>query len=163
MEKKSQSLSLPLPENVPAKGEARRARYNRAVREARLVAILLSFVKFNVNRDVDYDGRISSLTLRYSGDVTHLHLDEVAGTLLIRVEWVVQIKVKRRVFAKCNAAYDVIYDGLGSEAKEISDEFASSVARPASYAYFRSLFSSLDWGAELRLPPLPVFKVQPRV
>lgn len=163
MEPKGTNISASLTASEQEDGEARRRRYNKAVRQARLVAILLTSVKFSANRGVDWDGDFSSFNMNYNGEVSRLHFDAEKGALFARIEWDVNIKCKRKSYAKCVAEYDVIYNGFSADCTDVVDTFAESVARPASYAYFRSLFSTLDWGAELRLPPLPVFKVQPKV
>lgn len=140
----------------------RRQRYNRAVREARLVTILLSSLKFDVVRNA---GRPKDEDLKpsYAGQVVNSSLDSDLGALAVTVRWTVNIKAGRRKFSSCAAEYDVIYDKFSSLDDEIALIFAENVAQPATYAYFRGLYASLDWSAGLRSPPLPVIKFHPKI
>lgn len=140
--------------------EARRAHYNRTVREANLRAILLSSLKFDVRRSVTGSEK---RTPAYRGRLAKFAFDEEKGAAFALVEWEVVIRVGRRVLAKCTAQYDVLYDGFTVKDAEIVQLFAENVARPATYSYFRALYANLDWAAELRAPPLPVVKFYPKV
>lgn len=145
--------------------EERRRKYNRAVRQANLVTILLSKIDFKVNREikrpVKSDERKS--TPSYGGKLVKFQFNEEAKAFIASVAWTVELKVGRQTYSKCVAHYDVIYNGFSDIDEEIVELFAENVARPATYTYFRALFASLDWSAELRLPPLPVIKFHPKV
>jgi hypothetical protein len=151
--------------SAPGDPQERRTSYNRAVREARLVTILLSKVDFNVNREIPRPSRDNSdrPNLSFGGTMSNFFFDEEKKVCIARVEWKVELKSGRQKFAKCTATYDVMYDGFGDVDEAIIRLFAENVAQPATYSYFRSLFASLDWSADLRLPPLPIVKFHPKV
>jgi hypothetical protein len=140
----------------------RRQRYNRAVREARLVTILLSSLKFDVVRK---SGRPKDEVLKssYAGQVVDASLDRDLGALAVTVRWTVNIKAGRKKYSSCTAEYDIIYDKFSDIDEEIAFVFAENVAQPATYAYFRALYASLDWSAGLKNPPLPVIKFHPKI
>ncbi|MCY1642112.1 hypothetical protein [Methylorubrum sp. SL192] len=151
--------------DAPPDPEERRRKYNRAVRQANLVTILLSKIDFKVNRDVKRPakGEGNSSVPSYGGKLVKFQYNDEAKAFIASVAWTVEIKVGRQTYAKCLAHYDVIYNGFSDVDEEIVELFAENVARPATYTYFRALFASLDWSSELRLPPLPVIKFHPKV
>jgi hypothetical protein len=142
--------------------EKRRAAYNRAVREARLLTLVLSELNYKVNRQ-NQPEEPSEAKFSYAGRVSEFSLSVENNAIFTQIEWTVEIKVKSKRFAKCVARYDLIYDNFSTVDEDIAMVFAQSVAQPASYAYFRSLFATLDWSAEIRSPPLPVIKFYPRI
>ncbi|MEE8630222.1 MULTISPECIES: hypothetical protein [Methylobacterium] len=145
--------------------EERRRKYNKAVRQANLVNILLSRVDFKVNRDVrpPVRGAENSSPPSYGGKLAKFTYFEEEKACFATVVWTVEIKSERRTYAKCVAQYDVIYNGFTEVDNSIIELFAENVARPATYSYFRALFANLDWSSDLRLPPLPVVKFHPKV
>jgi hypothetical protein len=145
--------------------EERRRKYNKAVRQANLVTILLSKIDFKVNRRIAPDEKASRPVGKpsFGGRLADYQYDEETKACLASVAWTVEIKAGRQTYAKCVAQYDVIYDGFTEVDEDIIQLFAENVARPATYSYFRALFASLDWSSGLRLPPLPVMKFHPKV
>jgi len=141
--------------------EERRNRYNRAVRQSRLVAILLSDLKFNIDREKQ--AAADRLQPRYSGALVNFAYDDETGVCAAGVQWTVDVLSGRKKVARCKATYDVIYDGLDNFEEEVIRIFADNTAQATSYSYFRSLFATLDWASELRLPPLPAIKFVPKV
>jgi hypothetical protein len=147
----------------PEEGQQRRVRYNQAVRKARLVTILLSSLEFKVSREVLDDSKENSVSPHYGGHVKQVAFDPEEGAVLCTIQWTVDMKYGRKRFVKCAAEYDVGYEGLSGCDEDTIKLLAEYVARPASYAYFRAMYANLDWSAELRSPPLPVVKFQPKV
>jgi hypothetical protein len=143
--------------------QQRRVKYNQAVRKARLITLLLSSVNFNVNREVLEPDGDNDIKPTYGGRVKRVAFDSKEGNLLCTIEWTVDFKHKRKRFVKCAADYEVAYGGLMDFDESTMTLLAENVARPATYAYFRALFANLDWSAELRSPPLPVIKFQPKI
>ena len=146
----------------PLDPQERRRMYNRAVREARLVTILLSGTTFKVTRE-NTPSEEDEIVPSYKGVLKEVSYQKEFGACLIQIEWQVQVKVHRKQFVKCTATYDIIYDGFKEASEEIVSLLAENVAKPASYAYFRALYANLDWSADLRFPPLPIIKFQPKV
>jgi hypothetical protein len=149
----------------PEKGEAlsneeRRNIYNRTVRQAELKAIMLSNLSFKVNRSVLSDARPKAFY--GTGDIVGFSFDKDRRACAARVLWKVELKVERKQFVKCAAQYDAIYNGFEC-GPDIARLFIENVARSATYSYFRALYASLDWGADIGSPPLPVIKFQPKV
>jgi len=142
--------------------EERRRHYNRAVREARLVTILLSSFSFNVDRELEQPP-MSEWKPSFDGELEMFDFNRATKTLASRVSWNVEIKIKRKKYVKCEAQYDVVYDGFSDLSDEIAVLISENLARPATYAYFRALFASVDWAANIGVPPLPIIKFHPKV
>lgn len=140
--------------------EERRNLYNRVVREARLVQILLTKVNFQVDRNLF---GLENAKLVYGGKTSYFKYDQESSSCSIGINWSVKMQSGKRSAVKCTANYDIIYDGFTVNNEEVLQIFADNVARAATYSYFRSLYASLDWAAELRSPPLPVLKLFPKV
>jgi hypothetical protein len=147
---------------APLDPEEKRRQYNRAVREARLVTILLSSFSFKVDRAM-MQPPMSDWKPSFDGELEMFDFDKATNTLASRVLWNVEIKIKRKNYVKCAAQYDVVYDGFSSLNNEIARLIAENLARPATYAYFRALFASVDWAADIGVPPLPIMKFHPKV
>lgn len=142
----------------------RRADYNRAVRTAELNSILLRDLKFKVDRKAaPVRGQPVKMTGECNGAMIGLRVDEESGAMTASIEWGVELKVAKKRVASCKAVYDVVYNGFAEVDDDVVGLFAENVARPACYAYFRSLYASMDWAAELRFPPLPVVRFNPKV
>jgi|HigsolmetaAR203D_1030402.scaffolds.fasta_scaffold14164_1 hypothetical protein len=146
---------------APLSPEERRTLYNKTVREAVLRKLLLESVNFNVDRARLMDAKERSL--RLDGQVSKFDIIESSSICVVGVKWRAEIKDGRKVVARCVADYTVVYSGFTEINREVMLIFADNIARSATFAYFRALFSSLDWAAELRLPPLPMFKAFPKV
>lgn len=152
------------PEDIAAakqKNEARLKLYNEVVDQANLRKLLLSDVSFKINREMDVSSEKPRKAI--DGRMVSFSKDPESNAIAATIEWSITMKVGRKLYAKCIAVYHVIYDGFSIEDEEILELFAFNVGRPATYTYFRSLFATLDWAAELRLPPLPVMKFFPKV
>lgn len=145
----------------PLSAEERRRLYNETVRKANLVDILLSKVEFDVDRE--RLSRQPKPALNYGSDIDRVLYDDKSGRFLVSVKWRVDMKDGRKSVSKCVVIYDIIYDGLATSNEEVLRIFADNVATSATYSYFRSLFATMDWGAHLGLPPLPVLKLFPKV
>src|SRR4051812_49917981 len=115
----------------PVDPQERRRTYNRVVREAQLVTILLSDIRLTVNRKVDAE-RSSAHKLGFGGKMVAFEFNEEEKACLARVEWLVEIKIGRRTLAKCSAVYDVMYEGFETSDAEIVRLFADNVAQPAT-------------------------------
>ncbi len=139
----------------------RRQKYNRAVREARLVTIVLTSVKFEVKRKTMTTEQTKRQFI-YGGEVKQFAIlqEKVLGA---SIKWTVTIKSDRKTLSFCSATYDIIYDRFSSLDDEIGELFAENVAQPATYAYFRALYANLDWSADFHSPPLPVIKFHPKI
>lgn len=142
--------------------EDKRRQYNRAVREARLVTILLSSFTFKVDRQMKRPP-MEEWKAGVDGELKSFDFDIDKKTLLARILWTVEIKVKRRSYVKCVAEYDIVYDGFSMLGDETAMLIAENLARPATYAYFRAMFANADWAADIGAPPLPVIKFHPKV
>ncbi|WP_125901158.1 hypothetical protein [Methylobacterium indicum] len=152
---------LPAPQASP---EERRIKYNKAVRLARLSTIVLSELSFKVDRTVDIGSSTKDDTsASYSGKAGEFDFDPDTGDLSIRISWILKIKIKKKTIMSCSASYDVLYNGLEGVDQDIAVLFAENVARPATYAYFRALYASLDWSAGMASPPLPIISFHPKV
>lgn len=155
---------LELTERKEVDAQKLRADYNRAVRTADLSAILLRDVKFKVDKALAPNrDRPTKMTGQCNGSMIGLAVDEETGALTASIEWGVELKAGKKRVASCKAVYDVVYNGFSEVDDKIVGLFAENVARPACYAYFRSLYASMDWAAELRFPPLPVVRFNPKV
>jgi hypothetical protein len=141
--------------------ESRRLEYNRAVRDANLASLVLSDVKFHVDRTVELGE--DPPELGYAGRVSNFGYDEESGNCLIEVTWSVDIKQEEAILAECQVSYHMAYDGFSQVDAEVVRLVAENLARPATYAYFRALYASLDWAAQLGTPPLPIMKFMPRL
>ncbi len=156
---------LVAPKAAPTKipdAELRRQTYNKAVREAHLVTILLSSLKFDVSRDAL--GSDENCKLRYAHDLADVEISSRDGSfaLIVRVNWRVELKQGRKRIVQCSALYDIVYDEFSELDEDIGNLLAENLAQPATYAYFRALFANLDWSAGLQTPPLPVIKFFPK-
>ena len=145
----------------PLSSEERRRLYNETVRKANLLDIYLSKLEFDVDR-VQLS-KSPEPSLNYGSAIDRFLYDQETGSFLVSVKWRVDMKHGRKSVSKCVAIYDIMYDGLVTSNDEVLKIFADNVATSATYSYFRSLFATLDWSAQLRLPPLPVLKLFPKV
>lgn len=143
------------------RNEARLQLYNQVVTDARLRKLMLSDLTFKVNRELDVSS--SKPTMQFEGILAAFSFDAEAKAIAATIEWIATQKQGRKVYSKCAAQYHIIYDGFTVEDEDILERFAFNVGRPATYTYFRALFASLDWAAELRNPPLPVVKFFPKI
>jgi hypothetical protein len=162
MAKSKQVVSSSPSTQDSANPEETRRRYNKAVREARLITITLSSLKFEVARNVEPKEDNRKLSYHHSVSELVIQPVEEGSALFARVEWHVDIRHGRKKYSWCSARYDVIYDMFSDIDDEIAELFAENVAQPATYAYFRALYANLDWSAGLRSPPLPIIKFFPK-
>lgn len=146
---------------TPEERQERRRLYNETVRKANLVNIYLSKVNFEVNRE--RAAKMSTPDLSYGSEIERFLYNSEKGACLISVKWKVNIKSAGKHVAKCIAVYEVAYDNLPHSSEDVLRIFADNIAVSNTYSYFRSLFATMDWGANLRSPPLPVLKLFPKV
>lgn len=85
------------------------------------------------------------------------------GTLVANITWEVRFKFKQRTLMKCVASYIISYSNVKDCSEESVGVFVDHVGKVATYAYFRSLYAQLDWGATLGSDPLPVLQLQPKL
>ncbi len=140
----------------------RRNQYNRVVRIARLLSLLLSSVDFNVNRELLRTEQ-GAKKLGFKGDISSFSYDADEGYCVIGCSWTVELKAGRRKIGKCVATYEVIFDEIKGFDHDVIKIFAEHMGKSSTYSYFRSLFASLDWASDLNTPPLPIFKSFPNV
>src|SRR3712207_582335 len=112
--------------------QERRRTYNRVVREAHLVTILLSEVNFKVRRNVERPSEENRANISYGGKVVSFSYDDGRGACAVGVQWLVEIRVGKKRFARCIVHYDIIYDGFTDCDQEIVKLFAENVAQPAT-------------------------------
>lgn len=141
--------------------EIRRNNYNRVVREARIVSVILADLTFNV--DPEAYAASDKKKRSYNSSIVHFFYDSEKGVFLAGVRWIVKTKVGRKTLVNCSAVYNVVYDSISDVDEDVVRVFADSVGRATVYGYFRGLFAHLDWSANLRTPPLPVVRFNPKV
>jgi hypothetical protein len=140
--------------------EARRADYNKLVAGTRLLALILEKVDFKIQPNAlnaaktDLKRRLFPKT-----KIMSTGLDD--GICMANVIWEVDIKIKNKNVVKCNASYIISYQGVQDCSAEGVTVFLENVGKVATYAYFRALYSQLDWGAGLGSEPLPVIQFLP--
>lgn len=141
---------------------ARLSDYDEVVKKSRLVTIALRSVAFEVNRNVAEDD--TKPTVKLHGQVVEFSRNPEISACFSAVEWTVSINVADGELARCAAVYDTIYDHLPEGIEDdIVSTFAQNFARPATYAYFRALYATLDSGAQLHSPTLPILKFMPNM
>ncbi|MFG1293764.1 hypothetical protein [Xanthobacter versatilis] len=154
------------PKSLPAKteltAEQRRNKYNRAVREARLVTIDLRGVKFSADPAAPL-ARGDKTRRGFGSEIVEFQYDPDEKIVFSCIRWKINLKDGRKNIVSCQVDYSVLYDGFSSTEEEIVKLFVEYVARPATYAYFRALYAQLDWSAGLNSPPLPVVQFTPKV
>ena len=142
--------------------EVKRNNYNKFVRKARLVSIVLENLTFK-NSPSMHSAPKSEVKRTVSPKTIDSFYSNEKGVCAAKVQWSVHVKQNRKIIASCRAEYVIIYEGVSGFNKDIADLFVDNVASVSSYAYFRGLFAHLDWAAEGRSPPLPVFRSNPKV
>lgn len=142
-------------------GEKRR-NYNRLVRQAKLLSILLEKIEFKISPESV--GVNKALVNRGLGaKATVLAAGITDGTCVASIEWSLSVKFRKKVITRCSATYLVTYEGMKNCTEESVRIFVDNVAKTATYAYFRALYAHLDWSANLGSPPLPIVQFQPKV
>lgn len=155
---KSQREDDPLPEDR----EKNRTNYNRLVRQARLLSLLLDKVIFKIAPEaIGADTTLWSRELIGRRDI--LSHGDIDDTCIATIAWTVNMKFKRKSVVKCQASYIISYGGMQGFQRENIEMFSEVVAKAATYTYFRALYAHLDWSANLGSSPLPVMQFQARV
>ncbi len=140
--------------------EARRTDYNKLVASARLLALILEKVDFKIQPSaLNADKSELKRRLFPKTKIMSTGLDD--GTCMANIIWEVDIKVKNKNVVKCIASYIISYQGVKDCSAEGVTVFLENVGKVATYAYFRALYSQLDWGASLNSEPLPVIQFLP--
>jgi hypothetical protein len=140
--------------------EARRTDYNKLVASARLLALILEKVDFKIQPSAlsaeksEFKRRLFPKT-----KIMSTGLDD--GTCMANIIWEVDIKIKNKNVVKCIASYIISYQGVKDCSAEGVTVFLENVGKVATYAYFRALYSQLDWAASLNSEPLPVIQFLP--
>ncbi len=146
----------------PESPEKKRANYNRLVRQAKLVSVLLEKLDFKAHPEAM--GVAKSLLARDLVAKTKvMSTGTEDGTCVANIVWNISLRFKRRVVAKCEASYVIIYEGTKDFSDETVNLFVDNVGKVATYAYFRALYAHVDWSANLASPPLPILQFQPKV
>ncbi|HZP18763.1 MAG TPA: hypothetical protein VFB16_01020 [Bauldia sp.] len=157
-EEKSETLPQPVDDSAGKK----RASYNRLVRQARLLSLILEKVDFKMAAESLGVSR-SLLTRDITGKKKILSSGATDGTCIANMSWNISIKYKRKILSGCTAIYLVAYDGMQDCAEDTIEMFLENVAKAATYPYFRALYAHLDWAANPQSAPLPILKFQPNV
>jgi hypothetical protein len=134
--------------------------YNKATRLAQLGSILLEKVDFQVS-PAALGGGDPDLKRELNVETEIMMYDSESGSCVARIRWTVVFRDKRKKVASSKANYVVVYRNLKGFPEDIIKMFIDHVGKTATYAYFRALFSQLDWSANLRSPPLPVLSFSP--
>lgn len=146
---------------TPDTGEKRR-NYNRLVRQARLLSILLEKIEFKISPDAV--GANKALISRDLGAKNTVLANGVSdGTCVANIAWSITLKFRKRTIARCAASYLITYDGMKDCTEDAVALFIENVAKTATYAYFRALYAHLDWSANLGSPPLPIVQFKPEI
>lgn len=142
--------------------EENRRNYNKLVRQARLVSLLLEKIDFKISPESV--GINKALLTRDLGAKTTVLANGIEdGTCVASIGWSINFRIKKRSIAKCSATYLITYEGMAGCTLDAVTLFIGNVAKTATYAYFRALYAHLDWSANLGSPPLPVMQFQPKV
>jgi hypothetical protein len=140
--------------------EARRTDYNKLVDSARLLALILEKVDFKIQPNaLNADKSELKRRLFPKTKIMSTGLDD--GTCVANIIWEVDIKRKNKNVVKCIASYIISYQGVKDCSADGVTVFLENVGKVATYAYFRALYSQLDWGANLNSEPLPVIQFLP--
>lgn len=140
--------------------EARRADYNKLVSAARLRLLILEGVDFKITPEaLSADKALWKRHITPKTKIMSTGLDD--GTCMANIIWEVGFKLKNRSVVKCKASYIISYDGVKECAEDGVTVFLENVGKVATYAYFRALYSQLDWSATLGSDPLPVIQFLP--
>ena len=151
------------PPNIPPENvEKKRNDYNRVVRQARLISIILDNVDFDIKPEAVAADK-ASIKRNISSDAQLVSFDSEDGSCFAKIVWKVDVHHNRKKIVKCKASYVVMYDNIKECPNEVVNIFVENVARPATYAFFRALYAHLDWSAGLASPPLPVVRYLPKV
>jgi hypothetical protein len=140
--------------------EARRADYNKLVSNARLRALILEKVDFKIQPEaLSADKALLKRHLSPKTKIMSTGLDD--GTCVANIIWEVGFKLKNKNVVKCSASYIISYEGVRDCSTDGVTVFLENVGKVATYAYFRALYSQLDWSATLGSEPLPVIQFLP--
>lgn len=140
--------------------EARKDDYNKLVTNARLRALILENVDFKITPEaLSAEKSVLKRQLVPKTKIMSLGLDD--GTCMANVIWEVTFKLKNKNVVRCSASYIISYDGVQECSADGVTVFLENVGKVATYAYFRALYSQLDWSATLGSDPLPVIQFLP--
>lgn len=140
--------------------EARKDDYNKLVASARLRALILENVDFKITPEaLSAEKSVLKRQLVPKTKIMSLGLDD--GTCMANVIWEVTFKLKNKNVVRCTASYIISYDGVQDCSADGVTVFLENVGKVATYAYFRALYSQLDWSATLGSDPLPVIQFLP--
>jgi hypothetical protein len=147
------------PERTPI--EKRRANYNRVVRQARLLSLLLEDLKFNIDPSALEFRREMKRSI--GSEIKNFAFVPDQNFCAATIQWSIEMRHRRRKLVKCVAAYTVLYENIKECEEDVVRIFMDNVGKAATYAYLRSLFAQLDWASNLNSPPLPVLRLEPSV
>ncbi len=156
-----QPSSIALAEQ-PSETPEKRQNYNRLVRTARLVSLLLEKIECRVSPEA-FGMQKGLLTRDLLAKQRTLVNGAVDGTCIANIVWTTSLKYKKKSVARCVASYIITYEGMKGCNEESIETFIENVAKTATYAYFRALYAHLDWSANLGSAPLPVLQFQPKI
>ncbi len=154
-------MSADAPQPSSASGERAVENYNTVVAKAELSFVRLVDVAFKVAPNPEANiKKPPSLYCNVADVEFDIEVDQGrAGLLVLCTAGAKRGKAKH---IDCKVRYFVLYSGLEGCEEEAVMRFLTRVGKFAVYPYFRSLFSTLTWEAQVGLPPLPVLKEQPR-
>jgi len=142
--------------------QARRTRYNRLVRQARLLSIVLDKLDFKADPAALTTDK-AALKRALNSNVHLVSYDKESGRCIARIQWNIRMRIKRKIVVKCAASYLIFYSSIKDGTDETVAIFIENVAKVATYSYFRALYAHLDWSAELGSAPLPILRAEPKV
>ena len=146
----------------PEVRQKRRADYNRLVRTAKLISILLEKIDFGAR--TESVGISKSLLRReLNANATVLSSGVADNTCIANIQWSVKYTYQKRVVVKCVASYIVSFEGMKDFSDEVVRIFVDTNAKAVTYSYFRALYAHLDWSANLGSAPLPIVQLQAKV
>lgn len=140
--------------------QQRQSDYNNLARNARLLALLLEKVEFKIAPEA-LSADKSELKRHFSPKTKIMSTGLDDGVCMANITWEVGFKLKNKNVVKCVASYIISYAGVRDCSSDAVTIFLENVGKVATYAYFRSLYSQLDWAATLGSDPLPVIQFLP--
>ena len=150
----------PAAEAARVRYEARRADYNKLVNNARLLTMILENVDFKIQPEaLSADKSEMKRTIVPKTEIMSTGLED--GTCVANIIWEVSFKLRNKTVVRCSASYIISYGGVADCSADGVTVFLENVGKVATYAYFRALYSQLDWSANLGSQPLPVIQFLP--
>jgi len=94
-------------------------------------------------------------------DITHDIEDEA---LSAKVCWQVGVKKSKKILFRVKAEYQIVFFNVGAETtEEHIENFCATTIKATTFPYFRQFFNQACTDASVRLPPLPMLKIMPKI